>query len=160
MNTVNIVAWQWNDKCCYWLSYSFSFSFFNVKFWCYKVSWFIFELLLYALRPIKFTTFIDESVGKIDQFPAHTGDLKSNLTLNWEKKIFRTKIHIFFVIIRFSCRPISFEVFRTKIYIFFEIIRFSCRSISFKVFKEVYLFSFAFQVCYVCTKNPPKLFYR
>ena len=39
-----------------------------------------FELLLYP-RPIKFISFIDESVGKINQFPAHTGNLNSYLTL-------------------------------------------------------------------------------
>ena len=35
----------------------------------------------YAPRPTKFISFIDESVGKINQFPGHTGDLKSYLKL-------------------------------------------------------------------------------
>ena len=36
----------------------------------------------YAPCPMKFTTFIDESVQeKINQFPSHTGDLKSYLKL-------------------------------------------------------------------------------
>ena len=31
----------------------------------------------YASRSIKFTTFIDESVKKLNRFPAHSRDLKS-----------------------------------------------------------------------------------
>ena len=49
----------------------------------------------YVSRPMKFTTFIDKSQEKINQFPAYTGAIRSYLKL--QEKDCLSKIYIYFL---------------------------------------------------------------
>ena len=101
-----------NDKCYYLFFYSFHFSCFLMSIFdvrMYNDSYFS---CYYGPRPMKFTTFIDESVEKKKKFPAHAGILKCYLQIAI-KRLFEQN-HIYFVIIRFSWRSISSGVLRKQ----------------------------------------------